>query len=70
MRGAPHAALVDGELVPQRDVLQHELRAVLGCEAEERDQCCKVGPPGMLPRDVLQIGGLQLRSLKEPESGP
>jgi len=32
-----HAALVDRKLMPERDVLQDELRAVLGGEAEQRD---------------------------------
>jgi hypothetical protein len=56
--------------VPQRDVLQHELSAVLGGEAEERDECGDVGHRLMLPCGVRQIGCLLLRSVKEPESGP
>ena len=34
----PHAALVDGELVTERDVLKGELRAILDCELEQRDE--------------------------------
>ena len=46
--GARHAALVNGELVTERDAFQDELRSILRGELEQPDQEGDVGHPPII----------------------